>query len=379
MFRRLSLFSLSAIFAGCTTLPHFDYEHTDVTPRHVIDAIECELAAVDRSYFWSTPPKTPSLSHTKNNWVAVAELTLQVDEQMTLTPAGTQSSTVLAAATRVFDWGAKLDTTSQRVYNETIVFDIKQKPVAAAGKQAISPQMPLVETKPDACAADYRKRSLTAGLGLAEVSRLASESAQGGGRVGADNSISKSKAAYGTSVQFVITANINGVGPTWNMSHFKGPGKMFLAQRMDTHKIIISFAEVTPKQAVEPTQVIIVGDKPNRTASATAIKDKSAQIETLKKAMSERVRPLSGPTVSDQERVTANDQNSRDARAIKELEADIDRERENLRDTQRTQSVTVRGGSAGGEGRDEAINRALNNNNNIKLQGLGTTINGRLQ
>lgn len=67
--------------------------------------------------------------------------------------------------------------------------------------------------------------------------------AASGPRVRSAHGGGKSEGAFGTSIEFVITKAVGPAGPTWTLEHFKGPGgKLFTAQRADTHKVTISFS-----------------------------------------------------------------------------------------------------------------------------------------
>lgn len=91
----------SLLVGGCVTTPSFD-RISGVTPKTVVDVIQCELAMAKKTL--ADRPRPISLQQ----WTAVAELSLQVDEQATLTPAF--SHTNLAARLLTIDWGLKLDT-----------------------------------------------------------------------------------------------------------------------------------------------------------------------------------------------------------------------------------------------------------------------------
>ena len=45
----------------------------------------------------------------------------------------------------------------------------------------------------------------------------------------------------GQTIQFILTRNISG-GPTWTLTRFVGAGPILGAERVDTHKLIVSFA-----------------------------------------------------------------------------------------------------------------------------------------
>ena len=212
---RIPFILLSALIAsGCVRLPEFE-TRTGVTPKSIIDVIECELIASRSSFAKLKTEK----------WTAVADLYLQVDEQATLSPTFAHTDVVSASLTRALDWGLKFDTQAQRVYTETVEFAIEKLRDPGGG-----------------CAKLAKGISLNGDLGLAEVIGNAFGSLDGPSDDGKDfRTDAKKGGSFGTTIQFVIIKNLNG-GPTWTLSHFKGPGKLFSTQRTDTHKVSISFA-----------------------------------------------------------------------------------------------------------------------------------------
>jgi len=59
-------------------------------------------------------------------WLAVADLTSEVDEGATLTPSFTRTDVISKTVSHVFNWGVKLDTQSQRIYTQSITFRIDE-------------------------------------------------------------------------------------------------------------------------------------------------------------------------------------------------------------------------------------------------------------
>ena len=211
-------FCAPVVLCACVRTPDFETS-SGVTPNAVIDVIQCELVQARKRY--------EKLARKDLDWVAVADLTLQVDEQATLTPAFTHTSVLSKTASLLFDWGAKLDTQSQRVYNETVSLKIWQ----------------LKDPGPDCLDNSARSVSLNGSLGLTEIVKMAFESIDAQQDVGIEfKNDAKKSGVFGTSLQFVVVRNVNSTGPTWTLANFKGPGKLFFAQRMDTHKLTISFA-----------------------------------------------------------------------------------------------------------------------------------------
>lgn len=50
------------------------------------------------------------------------------------------------------------------------------------------------------------------------------------------------KSPFGGSIQFLVTKNLTGVGPTWTLVHFKGPGGLVGLSNVNTDKITLAFA-----------------------------------------------------------------------------------------------------------------------------------------
>lgn len=210
------------LLAGCVTTPEFDHR-SGVSPTSVVQVVECELIAAKARYerLRYRPDKRGS-----EYWVAVADLTLQVDESATLTPSFTHTDVVSTTLTRVFNWGVKVDTQAQRIYNQSVTFTLSQlRPNPACD---------------DVGGFDF---SLNGDLGISEVVGMAFHATQRApGYPGVAFTAGGKNNAFGESVQFVVTKNVNGLGPTWILSFFKGPGGLLQMQRGDTHKLVISFA-----------------------------------------------------------------------------------------------------------------------------------------
>ncbi len=222
-----------------------------VTPKSIIDVIQCELIQT-RPYF--------------GGWTAVADLTLQVTEQLTLAPAFSHTDVVSKSFSKVFDWGVKFDSQATRIYSETVAFDIDQ----------------LVTSK--WCAHRMLEGtqgiSLNGNLGLVEVVKMGLNSVDD-----EDKGVSifdeersdavKKKAAFGTSVEFQVVKGLHAAGPTWTLGYFRGPGKLFSTQRNDAHKLTISFSK--KKGGGQGAQAAAVqNQKINIEGLSTAIKQMKA-------------------------------------------------------------------------------------------------------
>src|SRR5262245_63531038 len=102
--RRIALILFASFMtAGCATTPSFD-KITGVTPKSILDVIECEIIAAkkknaikiarDRNLIrMGKLPKTYPIRDLKQ-FVAVAELSLQVGAQLTLVRSFTHTDIV---------------------------------------------------------------------------------------------------------------------------------------------------------------------------------------------------------------------------------------------------------------------------------------------
>jgi len=252
-----SILFVSFILSGCATTPRFE-KVTGVTPKTIVETLECEIIAAKkkndirvarekamaRQNQRKKPllPKRPEMPRNNDikdlrDYVAVAELTLQVDEQATLAPAFTQTDIITKTFTRAFDYGVKLDSQAHRVYSESVAFRIND-----------------ITDPNNSCERRRAGISLNGKLGIEEVVDMAfgsidpedegidfnaSDSGDASGRRGGG-----AKGAFGTSIEFDLLGAITASGPTFTLVHFKGPGKLFGTQRSDTHKITISFADI---------------------------------------------------------------------------------------------------------------------------------------
>jgi hypothetical protein len=50
-------------------------------------------------------------------------------------------------------------------------------------------------------------------------------------------------------INFTLTKNVNAVGPTWTLEHFKGPGNLLSASEVNIDKLSFAFAETKPSSS----------------------------------------------------------------------------------------------------------------------------------
>lgn len=137
------------------------------------------------------------------------------DDSVGLTPT---VSYIDPSASFSFGASGTLKGARQRIYVETLDLD-------------------AASLKPRSCGPQPDTFDLSGNLGIVEAVDL------GLGSIKADDKARFDKdKAFGQTIQFVLTKNVSGVGPTWTLTHFTGPGGFFGAERIDTNELVISFA-----------------------------------------------------------------------------------------------------------------------------------------
>jgi hypothetical protein len=208
----LVLSSLSVpLLAGCAGVPALDPLGTGPKVSEIVDQIECEVYRASHAH--------PRL--VKERWTAAIDLSLQVDDNVGLTPT---VSFIDPASVAGFTFGASgvFKGARQRIYAEALDLHIK-------GKQ------------PASCPDQPDSFDLTGSMGIVETVDLGMSS------VGPnDQTTFKKDKAFGQTISFVVTKNVNAVGPNWKFARFEGPGGFFGAERIDTHQLVISFSPGAP-------------------------------------------------------------------------------------------------------------------------------------
>jgi hypothetical protein len=211
--RRTTAVVLTIFVAGCTNIPQLDIP-SPFTVAHIVDQIQCEISRAAGKH----------LRLKTEQWIAVADLTLQVDDSVDLVPKVSVIEPLATEGTNfTFGASAQLKRARQRIYTETII-------------------IPFNKDNKKACHTVKDLYDLTGDLGITETVAL------GLGSFDQEDVVefpvtADLKTAFGHTVQFVITKNVSGVGPIWTLVRFVGPGAFFGAERVDTHKLIISFAQ----------------------------------------------------------------------------------------------------------------------------------------
>jgi len=228
--------AVSFVLTGCSGVPDFD-KSEEVTINHIVDQIECEL------YYATQLPKA-GRQLVAENWVASADLTLQVNDSGQLTPSILYTDPLSKVASFTFNGAALLSKTRERTFNESIDVPLnKLSKSDGASCQRLA-------------ARGHPYDSQGNNLGLEEIVRMAFRSIRNDpdlfidessdtsqpATVGAGNGGSKNTTGFSTTIEFTITKNLNAVGPTWIYTKFKGPGPLGEIERADEQTIMIAFS-----------------------------------------------------------------------------------------------------------------------------------------
>jgi hypothetical protein len=222
-------------FGGCG-IPVLDTPNPGLTVANIVDRIECEIAQSVQDH--------PNLK--RQRWAAAADLYLTVNDSAGLTPTVSFLQPLISHPGTEFSFGASaaLKGERTRIYNQSIVLALENFPVSKTNIPLDRAPCPQVETF-----------DLAGDLGIKAVIDIGLGSLDTGDRA---QFSTKDNNAFGQTIEFVVTKNVSGVGPMWTLVRFNGPGGLFGAERVDTHKLIISFAPGTTKAAAATGQTAVV-------------------------------------------------------------------------------------------------------------------------
>ncbi len=209
---------------GCAGPPSFDTP-SDITVAQVVDHVVCE---VREAWAQAWEGHAPDPNHFKN-WVAVANLYLQVDDSGSIAPTLTYINPLAMMTSFMFGGTASVQSQRQRIYTQNVTIQLLQTPDDPTAARCIKP---LVK--------EFNPYNLEGDIGIKEVVNKAFTTMYSDSKTLPKSP--QTSTAFGESLQFVLVKSLTAVGPTWTLTHFKGPGGFLNASRTDTHKLIISFA-----------------------------------------------------------------------------------------------------------------------------------------
>jgi hypothetical protein len=211
----------------------------------IVQRLKCELAPL--------ADKTRDINLMQGDWVAVAQLTLDVVDDGSLAPTFGYTNGLFS-----FGGGAKLDISRE----QNVVVDLSFSMKLIANEIEIERRgierghIGAVGTPRFACPGV--DTNLSGQLGLTSTADMAYRAEFLNRNVAA----TANTGIFGGYVQFIVTKNLNAVGPTWTLKHFKGPGGFGGISQVNTDKVVFAFAQVQPadkgaSKAIESAKVYI--------------------------------------------------------------------------------------------------------------------------
>lgn len=231
---------LGASFLSSCGVPHYDVPYTNVghpTVNTIIERIQCEIRDLVRTDIQdkSSPSQMYGSFLRSNDFDVLIALSIEVNETGGLTPS---LSYMYPPSSFTFGGNATLSESRDHTFTENLQYPVRQiyldwYSAHLAEQAGIDPKslgLTLHDCPPEA------DTNLSGKLGIVDFVALAARS------TGLDTKGSAAK-LFGGTIQFLVTKNVNAVGPTWSLVHFKGPGGLAGLSQINTDKVVLSFAQ----------------------------------------------------------------------------------------------------------------------------------------
>ncbi|MFT4255307.1 MAG: hypothetical protein QM608_22830 [Caulobacter sp.] len=176
-----------------------------------------------------------------NQYVTIA-LSLEVEDNLNLTPLVSYTQPLSPGATLVTSLGGEFGRARKRTFTATYTIDTAQ----------LTPKKEAEESASAAAQCAF-PLDLRGDLGIAETVGYNQQFLEPSAGMIPYPKEGKYGPSFGTQIQFVITKSVGGFGPVWTFKHWKyGGGANSLAngKKKDTHGVILTFA---PYKPADPT------------------------------------------------------------------------------------------------------------------------------
>jgi hypothetical protein len=233
------ILACSLVVSGCA-IPHYDVPYTNPgypSVKTIIARIQCEIRDLVRTDI--TDPTHPSKLYGAflRNWDMDVLIAMSIDVNDTggLTPTLSYMDPPLSF---VFSANGTLSESRDHTFTENLQYSVRQIYIDwyaynLALQAGIDPVSLGVTAHECPTIVDT---NLAGTLGIADFVAMAASSE------GLDATTAPDK-IFGGTIQFLVTKNVNAVGPTWTLVHFKGPGGFAGLSQVNTDKITLSFAQ----------------------------------------------------------------------------------------------------------------------------------------
>jgi hypothetical protein len=243
--------ALALTLIGCATIvPKFDvpyYENGAPSTATITREIECELYNLVRD----DVPTELQYQHRKTLLTHNFQVAMLLNLDVTDTGGVAPSATVPVNSVLSLNAAAELQQAREDsigLYPKySLLEDLYNAPPA---KKA------YLATCPVGAPAGWVDTNLAGNLGLQEKVTGALLTADSAAFTDAPTPTS---GEFTGVINFTLTRNVNAVGPTWTLTHFKGPGNFLSASRVNVDKLSFAFAETKPSSPAKEAKAAAQG------------------------------------------------------------------------------------------------------------------------
>ncbi|BBO09233.1 hypothetical protein TM102_07030 [Bradyrhizobium sp. TM102] len=246
------------------------------TVKSIVDRVTCELAELVSPESLSNPEKNVGYFLLTAQYEVAIQLDLSVNDTGGLAPSFTYTA-------GLFDFGAsaKIEQSREQTFHETLFYsllDLQEQIILRDSEISAGEQLPRIGACP------VTDTNLAGRLGIRQAVEMAADS---------DHlQVAKQgeQGAFGGSINFTVTKNLSGIGPTWTLTHFKGPGGLGSVSEVNVDKLTFAFAEamhpLSGRQLADrATRLGLSGDSSQtrartasrRTIASTPIRNRTAE------------------------------------------------------------------------------------------------------
>jgi hypothetical protein len=228
------------LMSGCATGSKLYLKNTDatyLTAGDIVDHIACEIEVAQRD--------VPEMQD--SSYLATINLTIQADDSFGATPSFSLIEPLKPPDTSLTNIASfELTGTGQRVF----VLNASIKTDEIEGLNNGDP----VDAK-NCGVQKHSQKMLRGDLELRDIIQTAFQAYRNkpyilGGVSDASTPLAKYAPSFAATIQFTLKKSVSGVGPTWILHRFKGPGGsngILNGFRTDTDKLVITFSPVTAR------------------------------------------------------------------------------------------------------------------------------------
>jgi hypothetical protein len=224
--------TLASACCGCAYVPNYDVQSDRYglpTVKTIVDRIRCELVDMVRSDRSDDVAANHRDFLLNQDYDVEATLSLEVNDTGGLAPSFSSIVPYSAVTSLAVSATGTFSQSRDQNFTENLHFNLRElfKDWQASQKTHGESICPAADTN---LAGDLGLRNIVA---MADSSSFLDEA----------QTLGPGKGAFGGSVQFLVTKSLTSAGPTWTLTHFKGPGGLASFSRVNTDKLTVAFAE----------------------------------------------------------------------------------------------------------------------------------------